>query len=154
MNDELSKSIFKNPCLSVVKIMKIKFAFLLLLSGFVFPLAAQAQNPTEPQEMPISIAKPKPPGQKGLRRPQGDGNLWTFLVVPEDGLIWVEGPNWSYPGKDAGSDPAWGQWGGGDGELWLSWISPQIAAPFTIRMTGKVGKPGGNGGEPVDVEAS
>jgi hypothetical protein len=104
--------------------------------------------------MPISIAQPKPPGQKGLRRPQGDGNVWTFVIEPEPGIVWVEGPNWSYPGKGEGADPDWGQWGGGDGELWLSWVSPQIAAPFTIKMTGKIGKPGGNGGEPIDVEAS
>jgi hypothetical protein len=141
----------------VVKIMKTKLAILLfLLSGFaaLLPARAQAPNPTAPQEMPISIAQPKPPGQKGLRRPQGDGNVWTFVIEPEPGIVWVEGPNWSYPGKGEGADPDWGQWGGGDGQLWLSWVSPQIAAPFTIRMTGKIGKPGGSGGEPIDVEAS
>lgn len=47
--------------------------------------------------MPISIAQPKPLGQTGLKRPLGDGNLWTFQIISEDGIVWGEGPNWSYP---------------------------------------------------------
>ena len=134
------------------------FLSIVLLFGVVsllFPLVSQAQNPTEPQEMYLSVSTPKPPGQTGLRRPQGDGNVWTFRVVLAPGLRWHTGPNWSYSGKGNGVDPAWGQWTAGDGYPWLSWISPEIAAPFSIRMTGKVvGTSGGGGGAPIDVEAS
>lgn len=124
-----------------------------------------AQNPTEPQMMPISCGKPKPKKQSGLRRPKGDGNVWTFAIDPAAGVRWIEGPNWQYPGEGAGADPAWGAWGGGDGQTWLSWISPQIASEFAIRVTGKItcgeggggegGGGGGGGGEqPIDIEAS
>lgn len=118
-----------------------------------------SSNPTYPQPMSISIAQPKPAKQTGLKRPLGDGNIWTFQIIPEEGIVWVEGPNWSYPGKGAGADPDWGQWSGGDGELWLSWTSPQLASAFTIKVKGKIacGGGGGDGGgisEPIDIEAS
>lgn len=116
--------------------------------------AAQAQgNPTSPQTMPITFAAPKPAKQTGLRRPQGDGNVWTFQIEPEPGIIWVEGPNWHYPGEGSGADPDWGQWGGGDGGLWLSWVSPKIASSFSIRVTGKISRNGTGNGEPIDIEA-
>ena len=50
-------------------------------------------------ELAISIARAKPPGQKGLKRPVGDGNLWTFRIVPEPGLIWVKAPTGVIPAK-------------------------------------------------------
>jgi hypothetical protein len=139
--------------------MKTKLLLFLLTLCGALPLLsssakAQSPNPTYPQPMPISIAQPKPQKQTGLKRPLGDGNIWTFQIIPEPGIVWVEGPTWHYPGKGAGADPDWGQWGGGDGMLWLSWVSPQKAEAFTIKVTGKIGKPGGSGGEPVDIEAS
>jgi len=141
---------------------KLYSSFVLLACYAVLGLAANAAradelDPTTPQPMPISCRAPKPAGQSGLRRPQGDGNVWTFTITtdPDDNVHWVEGPNWSYPGKGAGSDPSWGVWGGGDDEMWLSWSSPQIAAPFTVKVTGKITcGTGPGGGEPIDIEAS
>lgn len=140
--------------------MKHRLAFLVLLCiGALSLLPAQAQGPTTPQEMPISCGKPKPPGQKGLRRPVGDNNIWTFAIATTEQVTWIEGPTWEYPSKGEGMVPDWGQWSGGDGELWLSWTSPQLASAFTIKVKGKIacGGGGGDGGgisEPIDIEAS
>ncbi|MBC7490105.1 MAG: RHS repeat protein, partial [Glaciimonas sp.] len=109
--------------------------------------------------MPISLSKPKPKGQTGLRRPYGDGNTWVFQIASDPGIRWVEGPFWHYAGS-VGNDPEWGTWGGGNnGDFSLSWISPLDCGAFNISVTGKIvgvggGGAGGGNALPIDVEAS
>ena len=130
-----------------------------LMGSANFLAVAQQNAATTPQIMPISLSKPKPNGQTGLKRPYGDGNTWVFQIAPDPNIRWVEGPIWHYAGS-VGNDPQWGTWGGGNiGDFSLSWISPLDCGAFNIRVTGKIvgTGPGGNGGgagKPIDVEAS
>jgi len=132
--------------------MKRLFLFIALLM-FSLTLHSVAHAQAGPQEMDISCSKPKPAAQRGLERPRGDGNTWTFRINPAPSVHWAEGPNWSYPGK-GGADPDWGQWSGGDGQMWLGWISPNKSGAFNIKVTGKISCGNGGPGELIDIEAN
>ena len=107
---------------------------------------------TGPQSIYIDCQSPSG-SQGGLKRPRGDSNVWVFQIVPGASVHWVEGPNWSYPGK-SGSDPSWGQWSGGDGSLSLSWISPEHTGAFSVGVTGKITCGSGGDGAPIDISAT
>lgn len=131
----------------------MKTLFKLTMLGIIlalFPGMSFAQ--TSPQSIYIDCQSPSG-SQSGLKRPRGDGNVWVFQIIPGADVHWVEGPNWSYPGK-GGSDPSWGQWNGGDGSLSLSWISPDHTGAFSIGVTGKITCGSGGGGGPIDISAT
>lgn len=124
-----------------------------LLGLVITAFPRQAHAGTTPDVMHISCTAPNPDHQTGLHRPKGDGDIWTFSIALDGDARFVDGPHWSYPGKD-GNDPDWGLvTGGADGDSSMNWSSPGETGDFQVRVNGQIVCGDGGDGAPIDFSA-